>query len=149
VLTKNGPPRWSGDGRLLSIGGWIVGRVRLPATQLEWAPTGETAAFQTKDGTVLMWRATGTRTVVPAAWERPRWPGVPAGCSPLGVRSATCLVVSRSIRRCGWGATARCIVLRDHFAACPGRSSPGFAPDELLGLALVHGERQARRGRRA
>jgi len=68
VLTKTGPPRWSGDGRLLSIGGWIVGRARLPATQLEWAPTGETAVFQTKDGTVLLWTPSGTRTVVPAGW---------------------------------------------------------------------------------
>lgn len=68
VLTKTGPPRWSGDGRLLSIGGWIVGRARLPTTQLFWAATGETAAYQTKDGTVLLWTLRGPHTVVPAAW---------------------------------------------------------------------------------
>ena len=45
VLSKSGPPRWSGDGRLLSIGGWVVGRARLAATQLEWAPKGETAVY--------------------------------------------------------------------------------------------------------
>jgi hypothetical protein len=68
VLAKTGPPRWSGDGRLLSIGGWIVGRARLPATQLFWAPTGETAAYQSRDGSVRFWTPRGSHTVVPAAW---------------------------------------------------------------------------------
>ena len=68
VLTRAGPPRWSGDGRLLSIGGWVVGRARLPAAQLFWAPSGETAAYQTRDGSVLLWTPRGSRTVVPATW---------------------------------------------------------------------------------
>jgi hypothetical protein len=68
VLTKSGPPRWSGDGRLVSIGGWIVGRARLPAVQLVWAPTGETAAYRTGKGAVSLWTPRGSRTVVPAGW---------------------------------------------------------------------------------
>src|SRR5581483_1083435 len=38
---------WSGDGRLLSVGGRIVGGPRLHAESLAWAPSGETAAFLT------------------------------------------------------------------------------------------------------
>ena len=68
VVTKSGPPRWSGDGRLLSIGGWVVGRARLPALQLEWAPSGETAAYQTKDGAVRLWTPTKSETVVAPGW---------------------------------------------------------------------------------
>ena len=68
ALTKSGPPRWSGDGRLLSIGGWIVGRAHLPTSQLFWAPTGERAAYQTKGGAVLLWTPKRSRTVVPATW---------------------------------------------------------------------------------
>ena len=68
ALSKSGPPRWSGDGRLLSIGGWVVGRTRLPAAQLSWAPTGETAAYQTKSGVVRLWTPHTSRTVVRAGW---------------------------------------------------------------------------------
>jgi hypothetical protein len=68
VLTKTGPPRWSGDGRLLSIGGWIVGRARLPATELEWAPSGETAAYRTKSGAVFLWSSRATRRIVGPQW---------------------------------------------------------------------------------
>ena len=68
-LTKPGTPRWSGDGRLLSIGGWIVGRVRLPADVVTWAPTGERAAVVTNDGGVQAWTpGGGRRTVVPGGW---------------------------------------------------------------------------------
>jgi hypothetical protein len=68
VLSKSGPPRWSGDGRLLSIGGWIVGRAHLAATRLAWAPRGETAAYSKTDGTVLLWTPRSSRTVVDAKW---------------------------------------------------------------------------------
>jgi hypothetical protein len=84
VLAKTGPPRWSGDGRLLSIGGWVVGRARLPATELFWAPTGETAAYQAKDGSVRLWTPRGSRTVVPAAWGASSIAWGPNGALALG-----------------------------------------------------------------
>ncbi len=68
-LAKPGPPRWSGDGRLISIGGYVVGRVRLPALELSWALTGEQAAYVTKDGGVAVWTPGGGRhVVVPNGW---------------------------------------------------------------------------------
>jgi hypothetical protein len=84
VLTKSGPPRWSGDGRLLSIGGWIVGRARLSATQLAWAPTGETAAYSMKDGAVMLWTPKGSRTVVDAKWGATTFAWGPNGKLALG-----------------------------------------------------------------
>ena len=84
VLTKSGPPRWSGDGRLLSIGGWIVGHARLPALQLEWAPTGETAAYRTAKGAVLLWTPHGSRAVVPAGWGATSLAWGPGGRLALG-----------------------------------------------------------------
>src|SRR5256885_11069129 len=69
LLKKTGPPHWSGDGRLISIGGWIVGRARLPTTDVTWAPTGELAAYTTKAGGVSVWTpARGSRQVVPDRW---------------------------------------------------------------------------------
>src|SRR5581483_9929165 len=62
---------WSGDGRLLSVGGRIVGGPRLPAASLLWAPTGETAAYLagSSGGAVDLWSpGRGTRTLLPAAW---------------------------------------------------------------------------------
>jgi hypothetical protein len=84
VLTKSGPPRWSGDGRLLSIGGWIVGRSRLPAVELEWAPTGETAAYRTAKGAVLLWTPRGSHPVVPAGWGATSLAWGPGGRLALG-----------------------------------------------------------------
>lgn len=61
---------WSGDGRLLSDGGRIVGGPSLPATALVWAPTGETAAFVTRARGVDVWTpAKGVQTFVPAGWN--------------------------------------------------------------------------------
>ncbi len=84
VVTKAGPPRWSGDGRLLSIGGWIVGRARLSATELFWAPTGETAAYQTRNGAVLLWTRQGARTVVAPTWGATSLAWGPNGKLALG-----------------------------------------------------------------
>jgi hypothetical protein len=68
-LSQPGPPRFSGDGRLISIGGRIVGRVRLPTELLTWAPTGERAAFVTKAGGVDVWSPSGRKTIVPSGWH--------------------------------------------------------------------------------
>ena len=65
----SGPVRWSGDGRLVSAGARIAGGPALPAARIEWAPAGETAAYQTTRGAVLVWSpAGGSRVVVPASW---------------------------------------------------------------------------------
>jgi hypothetical protein len=68
-LRTIGRPHWSGDGRLISIGGDVIGRVRLPTAELTWAPTGERAAYVTKDGGAAVWTPTaGRRMVVPRGW---------------------------------------------------------------------------------
>ena len=60
---------WSGDGRLLSDGGRIVGGPALAASRLAWAPTGETAAYQTRSGAIELWSpGAGSRTILPASW---------------------------------------------------------------------------------
>jgi hypothetical protein len=64
----NGAVGFSGDGRLLSIGGTVVGRITLPATRLEWSPIGETAAYVTKEGGVATWSPAGRRTLLPNGW---------------------------------------------------------------------------------
>ena len=59
----------SGDGKLVSVGGRVVGGPRLGQGRLVWAPTGETAAYQTRSGAVFTWSpGTGRRLVVPASW---------------------------------------------------------------------------------
>ena len=59
----------SGDGKLVSVGGRIVGGPKLEKGKLVWAPTGETAAFQTPSGAVFTWSpAGGRRLVVDASW---------------------------------------------------------------------------------
>ena len=64
-----GPVAWSGDGKLLSDGGAIVGGPNLPTSGIEWAPTGETAAYQTADGALHLWTPSdGSRTIVRRSW---------------------------------------------------------------------------------
>ena len=65
-----GALRWSGDGKLLSVGNRIAGGPRLSnAYVLEWAPTGETAAAPTTGGGVLVWTPSrGSRRIVPDGW---------------------------------------------------------------------------------
>jgi hypothetical protein len=59
----------SGDGRLVSVGGRIVGGPTLSTAHLVWAPTGETAAYATPSGAVYTWSPTGgRRLVVDASW---------------------------------------------------------------------------------
>jgi hypothetical protein len=59
----------SGDGKLVSVGGRVVGGPTLGKGRLVWAPAGETAAYQTPAGAVFTWSpATGRRLVVGASW---------------------------------------------------------------------------------
>jgi hypothetical protein len=60
---------WSGDGRLLSDGGRVVGGPVLPTSALAWAPAGETAAFLTTAGAVDLWSpGAGPRAILPQRW---------------------------------------------------------------------------------
>ena len=64
---------FSGDGRLISIGGTIVGRVKLPTQTLTWAPTGERAAYVTTEGAVVVWTPAGLRRIEPKGFGANRW----------------------------------------------------------------------------
>jgi hypothetical protein len=60
---------WSGDGRLLSDGGRVVGGPVLPTSALAWAPSGETAAFLTAAGGVDLWSpGAGPRAILAPAF---------------------------------------------------------------------------------
>jgi hypothetical protein len=63
------PIAWSGDGKLLSVGGRVVGWPALTTGPLAWAPSGETAAYQTASGALALWSPDrGRRTILPASW---------------------------------------------------------------------------------
>lgn len=66
----SGAVRWSGDGKLLSVGGRVVGGAKVsPGLELTWAPTGETAAYVTKHGGVILWTPrAGRRRILPDGW---------------------------------------------------------------------------------
>jgi hypothetical protein len=65
-----GAVRWSGDGKLLSVGGRVVGGPTVSDNgPLAWAPAGETAAFVTKGGGVVVWTPSGgRRRILPGGW---------------------------------------------------------------------------------
>jgi hypothetical protein len=68
-LPRTGVPRWSGDGHLVSFGGYIVsGGVQLPTAELTWAPTGERAAYVTRQGGARVWSPSGERRIAPDGW---------------------------------------------------------------------------------
>src|SRR5439155_22117929 len=79
-----GPVAWSGGGRLLSIGGWIVGRARLPAARIAWAPAGETAAYVSRGGGVVGWTPTARHAIVPDGWGATSIAWGPGGRLALG-----------------------------------------------------------------
>jgi hypothetical protein len=64
---------FSGDGRLVSVGGTIVGRAKLPTRTLVWAPTGERAAYVTTEGGVVVWTPAGKRRIEPNGWGAQRF----------------------------------------------------------------------------
>jgi hypothetical protein len=90
---RPGAVHWSGDGRLLSIGGWIVGRTRLPTAEIVWAPAGETAAYVTRHGGVVRWTPGGRSAIVADGW----------GATSIAWSSAGRLALGRSVCRvpCG------------------------------------------------
>jgi hypothetical protein len=68
---------FSGDGRLVSIGGDVLGRAKLPTRTLTWAPTGERAAYTTTEGAVVVWTPAGKRRIEPKGWaSRPFLPSL-------------------------------------------------------------------------
>ena len=79
-----GPIRWSGDGKLLSDGGRVVGGPALPTDRLVWAPSGETAAYERQDGTVVVWSPGRSRTAVPGPWGATSLAWGPNGALALG-----------------------------------------------------------------
>jgi hypothetical protein len=70
------PLAFSGDGRLISIGGWIVGHAKLPTRTLAWAPTGERAAYVTSEGAVIEWTPAGKHVLEPKGWGATWWAGI-------------------------------------------------------------------------
>jgi hypothetical protein len=66
----------SGDGKLVSIGGLVVGHVKLPTRTLAWAPTGERAAYVTSEGAVVEWTPRGKRFLEPKGWGATGWAGL-------------------------------------------------------------------------
>lgn len=80
-----GPVAWSGNGRLVSDGGRIAGGPTLPTAAIQWAPTGETAAYQTADGGVHLWTpGGGSVTIVRRSWGARSFAWGPNGEIALG-----------------------------------------------------------------
>jgi hypothetical protein len=65
-----GAPRWSGDGKLLSVGQRVLGGPTLGnGSTLSWAPAGETAAYFTRHGGLGIWTPQrGKRLSLPDGW---------------------------------------------------------------------------------
>jgi hypothetical protein len=106
-LAKTGTPHWSGDGRLVSFGGYIVaGGVQLPTVDLTWAPSGERAAYVTKAGGAGVWTASrGAQVVVPSGW----------GAQGLAWSNDGSLALGRAVCRgaCGRPSQAEIWIWRD------------------------------------
>lgn len=87
---------FSGDGRLVSVGGTILGRAKLPTRSLAWAPTGERAAYVTSEGAVVEWTPGGTRFLEPKGWGATWWAGIAwSGDGALAVPRGNSLWVIR------------------------------------------------------
>lgn len=67
------PLSFSGDGRLVSIGGTILGHAKLPTRWLVWAPSGERAAYVTTQGGVVEWTPSGLHRLEPNGWGAQWW----------------------------------------------------------------------------
>lgn len=79
-----GPVGFSGNGKLVSAGGQVSGISPLPTSALAWAPTGETAAYQAKDGAVYLWSPTRQYRILARAWGATSLAWGPGGRLALG-----------------------------------------------------------------
>jgi hypothetical protein len=113
---------FSGDGRLTSIGGTIVGRVKLPTPTLTWAPTGERAAYTTTQGAVVLWTPDGKRKIEPNGWATRYFGPLTLAWSSDG----TSLAISRGASLWSWRAGAVREVVRSA-PAFPGTGGPAIA----------------------
>jgi hypothetical protein len=124
-----GPVAWSGDGKLLSDGGAIAGGPALPTSGISWAPTGETAAYQTSDGALHVWTpGGGSRTIVRRSWGVRSFAWGPNGQIALGRKEHPGQGVAAHEEVWIWqNGTLRRVV-----GPLPGDTTPiveGFAPD--------------------
>jgi hypothetical protein len=103
----SGAVRWSGDGRLVSVGGQVVGGPKLSSGfELAWTLTGETAAYVTAGGGVAVWTPTrGARVMLPDGW----------GATGLAWGASGSLAIGRAIchPRCGVPARSEIWVSHD------------------------------------
>ncbi len=83
-LPHTGVPHFSGDAKLVSFGGDIVGRAEVPTSELIWAPTGERAAYVTKSGAAYVWTPSGQQQIVPDGWGAQGVAWSPDGSLALG-----------------------------------------------------------------
>lgn len=74
----------SGNGEALSAGGRVPGIPPLSTSALVWAPEGETAAYQTRDGAVWTWTPSRRRRILPASWGATSLAWGPGGRLALG-----------------------------------------------------------------
>jgi hypothetical protein len=81
---QTAPVGFSGNGRALSAGGRIPGIPPLPTSALAWAPEGETAAYQTRDGAVWVWSPGRQRRILSASWGATSLAWGPGGRLALG-----------------------------------------------------------------
>jgi hypothetical protein len=79
-----GPVGFSGNGKLVSAGGRIPGIRRLPTAGLAWAPTGETAAYQTREGAVWVWSPGDRTRILLSTWGATSLAWGPGGRLALG-----------------------------------------------------------------
>jgi len=116
LTPTGGALAFSGDGRLISIGGTIVGRAHLPTKTLVWAPTGERAAYTTTQGAVVLWTPAGRRTIEPNGWATPFFGSLTLAWSEDGT-----LAVSRGSSLWSW----RDGVVRELVHSAPADTSTG------------------------
>src|SRR5207248_11113238 len=84
-----GPVAWSGDGRLVSDGGRVVGGPTFPSAPV-WAPEGETAAYVTTGGAVRIWTPSGgSHTIMARTWGARSLAWGPDGRLALGRKYPT------------------------------------------------------------
>jgi hypothetical protein len=87
------PVAFSGDGSLVSAGGLVSGGAAQPTHAIAWAPDGETAAYLTRTGSVVIWKpGVSLRTILPARW----------GATSLAWGRGDILAVGRSPRQEVW-----------------------------------------------